>query len=347
MKKIIICIILSLFLFDCSVWGKPKKNLPIKTTEETIIELIINGDINGLNKEIKNNPYFMFEPIKEAYKNKSLDSKQKNAYEFVELCYEFSDLPLLQAVFLKDLDKIKANTRFNKDINKIHPQYGSALDIANILEDSAIKKEIIFILKNSGAKPSSEIKEEIAKKELLKEKESMKTVNSDLKKEKIEEKISYDKKASVNDSKIFDNLDGYKLKSKIAINSKMKLKKEQFLKHYTLNCNGYKLVIQTTYADDIVVVTKAYTFSSMKEAKKKMQQEAEKLEEKYGLQIYAEERTQKGGYIRSYNVSAFDLAASVKAEYDDFNENYECSINVFSMMLMGEAPRIAIEKNLK
>lgn len=289
MRKIFIFIVISIIIFNSSVWGKSKKKEEIKTTEDNIIELISNSDVNGLNKEIKNNPYFMFEPIKEAYKNKTLDSKQKNAYEFVELCYEFSDMPLLQAVFLKDLDKVKANTRFNKDINKVHPQYGSALDIANILEDSAIKKEIISILKNSGAKLSSEIKTEAPKEQIVKSNVSTekKSLNNVKETEKVEKKTN-----KINPN-FLDNLDGYQLKTKITVTSKMKQKKDPVSKYFTLDCNGYKLIIQTTYADDIFSISKVFSFHSMKDAKKKMLQETERIEEKYGLQAFSEERTKK------------------------------------------------------
>lgn len=148
-------------------------------------------------------------------------------------------------------------------------------------------------------------------------------------------------------SNILDNLDGYKLKTKLTVTSKMKQKKDQYVKYFTLNCNGYNLKINTTYADDIFQISKEYSFQSMKEAKIKMQQEAEKIESKYGLPIYSEERTKKGGFVKSYNVSSFDYIASVKAEYDDFNEKYICSVNVLSTSMLYEAPRIAIEYNNK
>ncbi len=61
------------------------------------------------------------------------------------------------------------------------------------------------------------------------------------------------------------------------------------------------------------------------------------------MQAFSEERTKKGVYLKSYNVSSFDYGASVKVEYDDLKEIYECSVNVFSMLLLYDSARIAAE----
>ena len=186
-----------------------------------IIEAIKAGSSTEVENLVKSEPYFMLAPIKNAVEPDDLDDKQRNAYELAELSYELSDMPVAQAVLLKDLDRLKKLIKARENVNKIHPQYGTALDIAGVLEDTSIKVAIVAELKNAGAKSKQE------------------QVTSN----KVEEKNNDSEKASIN-KKIADMPKSQKSDSnaKEIVNKNIESKKkENILKQACNGIGGYKL----------------------------------------------------------------------------------------------------------